>query len=243
MTRPFRRDSERGLTVLEVLLASTLLLMFLGALFGLVWSTATFRDRLERQVRTFEVGPPVLDIVAADLAHALTHSFKESDSFEAVEESVGGTDTTELDFATVVTSRSRVEIDNDYLTSAVCEVGYRMRRSERYDGLFALYRREDFGVDDEPFEGGKFYKLADRVVEFRIDFFEEDPGDPEGDEALGVMDWDAKEKKGLPYAARITLVIQPPVETDDRGDAIEDVQDITFIRYVAFAGRHDDAGQ
>jgi len=73
------RRGESGLTVLEVLLASTLLLMFMSALFGLVWSTATFRDTLERQVRTFEVGPPVLDIVAADLTHALTKSFKDSD--------------------------------------------------------------------------------------------------------------------------------------------------------------------
>jgi len=156
---------------------------------------------------------------------------------------VGGTDTTELDFATVVTSRSRVEIDGEFHSSAVCEVGYRMRRSERYDGLYALYRREDFGVDSEPFEGGKFYKLADRVVEFRIDFFEEDPGKPEGDEALGIMDWDAKEKKGLPYAARITLVIQPPVERDDRGDPVEEVSDIAFIRYVPFASRADDSAQ
>jgi len=121
----------------------------------------------------------------------------------------------------------------------ICEVGYRLRRSETADGLFALYRREDFGVDDKPLEGGKFYKLCDRVVEFRIDFFAEDPGDPDSDEADGVLEWDAEREKGLPWACRVTLSIMPPVELDDNGDPVADVEPLEFVRYVTFVERFD----
>ena len=224
---------------MEVLAASMIMLWFLTMVFGLIWSLSDYKDRTERLVRSLEVGPPVLEIIATDLRQTVQHGFKDGDTFKATEESIGGADTTEVDFVTAVMSRSRVEIDDRYQRAAVCEVGYRMRRSDRYDDLFALYRREDFGVDDKPFEDGKFYKLADRVVEFHLDFFEEDPGNPDSDEALGLPDWDAKEKKALPWGVRITLVMRPPVETNDQGDPIEDVEDVEFVRFVNLPARFD----
>ncbi len=235
--------SQRGLTVLEVLLASTMLLMFLSSLFGLVWSIAEFRDQIEQEVRPYDMAPPVLALVVQDLNNVLVEPYKDRDAFKGEGDTIGGEDTTKLDFVTAVSSRSAVEIDDEFVKSAICEIGYRVRRSEVYDDLFALYRREDFGVDEEPFEGGKYYKLADRIASFRIDFYEEDPGKPEGDEAKGLQDWDAKEQGGLPYGCRITLVVVPPYETDEDGNALEELQEITFVRYVAFPQRFDvDAG-
>ena len=216
--RPHR--SERGLTVLEVLIASAMLLGFLVSVFGLVWGLASRRDAMETQTAPYGIGPPVLDLVCEDLRHALLEPYEDNDAFKAEGDTMGGADTTKIDFVTSVMSRSKVRIDDEWVRAAICEVGYRMRRSETSDGLFALYRREDFGVDDKPLEGGKYYKLCDRVVEFRIDLFEDDPGTPDSDEAEGELDWDAEQENGLPFAARVTLVIMPPVEVDDRGDAI-----------------------
>ena len=220
-------------------MASAILLWFLGSVFGLVWSLADRRNALEFQTAPYGIGPPVLALVCEDLRHALVEPYEDFDAFKAEGDTMGGEDTTKLDFVTVVPSRSKVRVDNEWVRSAVCEVGYRMRRSETADGLFALYRREDFGVDDKPLEGGKYYKLCDRVAEFRIDFFEDDPGQPESDDADGELEWDAEDKKGLPYACRVTLVVMPPVEVDDRGNPVRDVAPLVFVRYVNFVQRFD----
>ncbi len=238
MRRRVQRRAD-GLTVLEVLLAATLLLIFLGSLFGLVWATADFRDRIERTSAPYAIGPPVLDLIAEDLRHALLEPYEDFDAFKAEGDTMGGADTTKVDFVTAVASRSKVEVDREWVRSAICEVGYRLRRSETADGLFALYRREDFGVDDKPLEGGKFYKLCDRVTQFRIDFFAEDPGSPDSDEAEGELDWDAETEKSLPWGCRVTLSIMPPVELNDRGDPIADVDPLEFVRYVTFVQRFD----
>ena len=239
MTRSRESRRDAGLTVLEVLVASALLLMFLTGLFGMVWATVDFRDRIERQSAPYGVGPPVLDLICEDLRHALIEPYEDLDAFKAEGDTAGGADTTTIDFVTVVMSRSKVEVDREWVRSALCEVGYRLRRSESAEGLFALYRREDFGVDDKPLEGGKYYKLCDRVVEFRIDFFGEDPGTPDSDAADGELEWDAETEKKLPWACRVTISIMPPVELDDRGDPIADVEPLEFVRYVNFIQRFD----
>lgn len=234
---------QRGFTVLEVMLASTLLAVFLAALFGLIWSTANFRNLVEEKTAPNSVGPVVLDRIVEDLENILVEPYKEFDALKAELDSVGGTDAAVLDFVTTTDSRSRVQIDREYVVSSICEVGYRVRRSETADGLFAIYRREDFGVDDEPLEGGKFYKLADRVVEFTIHWFDEDPGDPDAWEDAALEEWDAEKEKGLPWACKITLKLMPNVELDSNGEPVDDVEEITFIRYVAFKSRFDQVPQ
>ena len=238
MRRPAFRSSS-GLTVLEVVVASFVLLWFLTTIFTVIFVTGAMRDRIERASAPYGIGPPVLELVCDDLRFALLEPYDDKDAFHAEGDTMGGADTTKLDFVTVVASRSKVEVDDEWVRSAICEVGYRLRRSETADGLFALYRREDFGVDDKPLEGGKYYKLCDRVTEFRIDFFAEDPGSPDSDEAEGELDWDAKTEKKLPWGCRVVLGIMPPVEVDDRGDPVEDVEPLEFVRYMTFVQRFD----
>jgi hypothetical protein len=234
-----RRRLAAGLTVLEVLVASAILLTFLTAVFGLVFMMGELRNGVERAAAPYAIGPAVLDLVAEDLRHALLEPYEDVDAFKAEGDTMGGADTTKIDFVTAVSSRSKVEVDDEWVRAAICEVGYRLRRSETADGLFALYRREDFGVDENPLEGGKYYKLCDRVVVFRIDLFAEDPGTPDSDEAEGELEWDAETEERLPWGARITLSVMPPVEVDDRGDPIEDVEPLEFVRFVNFIQRFD----
>ncbi len=229
------------MTLLEVMAATAILGMFLMSVYALVWSTLKTRDDIEEAALPYTAGPVVLQRVLDDLRGAIVEPFKDYDAFRATTESTGD-DSAVIDFVTTVDSRVRVEQDEEWLKSAVCEVGYRIRRSETAEGLFALYRREDFGVDDEPLEGGKFYKVVDRVKTFRIDWFEEDTkGEPAGDEAEGVPEWDAKKEKRLPWACRVTLVLVGDELADDEGDVVEDAKEYTFLAYVAFASRFDKA--
>jgi prepilin-type N-terminal cleavage/methylation domain-containing protein len=232
----------RGLTLLEVLVASALLGVFFVSVYGLVSGTLATRAAIEETATPYAVGPVVLDRVVEDLRGALVEPYKDLDVFMAGVDSVNSATVTQVDFVTTVRSRSRVKVKDDWVSAALNEVGYRCRRSETESSLLALYRREDLGVDEEPLAGGKYCKLADRVKEFKVDWFAEDPGDPGSDEAKGEDEWDAKTEKKLPFGCRITIVIVGEAQGDDR-EALAQAPQYTFSTYLVFPSRFDKGEQ
>ncbi len=238
------RRRQSGLTLLEVLVATAILAVLFASVYGIVQGTLELRQAIEEKSTPYAVGPVVMDRVVEDLRGAVVEPYKDLDVFHAENESGFGSETsTKIDFVTVVPSRSRVKVQREFVKARINEVGFRMRRSETAQGLGALYRREDLGVDEEPLEGGKYYKLCDRVKTFRIDWFAEDPGDPTTDEGKGEEEWDAKKEKKLPFACRITLTLVGDTAVDDQGRPLEDAPEYTFSTFVVFAGRHDKADQ
>jgi type II secretory pathway component PulJ len=232
-----------GLTLLEVLVATALLTVFFAEVYSLVSSYVKTRNMIEERATPYAVGPVVLDRIVEDLRAAIVEPYKDGDAFHAEVETINGEAATKLDFVAAVPSRARVKVGREMVKAALNEVGYRMRRSETASGLGALYRREDLGVDEEPLQGGAYYKLADRVKEFRIDWFAEDAGDPETDDAKGEEEWDAKKEKKLPFACRITLKLLGDTAVDEQGRPLEDAPEYVFITYHVFASRADKADQ
>lgn len=234
-----RRDA--GLTLIEVIAATAILAIFFASVYAMVFSTLQKRQDIDELATPYAVGPAVMDRISEDLRAALVEPYKETDVFKAQTETVNGETCTRLDFVTSVPSRARVKTEsNVYVKARLNEVGYRVRRSETADRLLALYRREDLGVDDEPQEGGFYYKLADRVKTFKIDWFADGDGDPtNGDDGKGEDEWDAKKEKRLPWGCRVTLVIVGDVALDDDGRPIEEGAERTFTTYVVFPTRHD----
>lgn len=219
--------------------ATALLAIFMVSVFAIVWSTINTRDAIEQAALPFSTGPVVMQRIVDDLQCADLADVKDADGFEATADSLGGEDVTQIDFVAAVPSRDRVKVGDEWVRAAVNEVGYRLRRSEVADGLLALYRREDYGVDSDPKEGGKYYKLADRVKRFAIDFYDEDPGEPTGDGAEGETDWDAKEERKLPWGCRVTLVLVGEGSVDDRGEEVQSRKDYVFQTFVPFRTRFD----
>ena len=233
------RRRDRGLTLLEILVATALLAVLFAEVYGIVSGAVTLRNDIEEGATPFAVGPAVMDLVVEDLRGATIEPYKDLDAFHAEPETHNGETCTKLDFVTCIPSRKRVRIQDEEVKARLNEVGYRMRRSETTQGLYALYRREDLGVDDDPLNGGKYYKLADNVKVFRVDWFAEDPGDPSTDDAKGEEEWDAKKEKKLPYACRITLTLVGDTAVDDQGRPLEDAAEYKFVTLIVFASRHD----
>jgi prepilin-type N-terminal cleavage/methylation domain-containing protein len=234
-----RRQS--GLTLLEVLVASALLAVFFASVYGLVSGTLEIRNAIEESATPFAVGPVVMERVVEDLRGVLIEPYKDVDALHSENESVGGETCTKVDFVTTVPSRRRVKVQDEWVKARLNECGYRCTRSKIRSDAVALYRREDLGVDETPLEGGDFYKLADLVKTFRIDWYAEDPGDPQNSEdQKGEDAWDAKKEKKLPWGCKVTLVLYGTVETDDAGRPLTDAQEYTFVEYVLFPTLHDD---
>ncbi|MCG3135078.1 MAG: hypothetical protein HMLKMBBP_02581 [Planctomycetes bacterium] len=232
MRRPRR---AAGLTLLEVLAASALLALFFVGVFTVVFDAIRLRDDIESSAAPYAVGPAVMKRILDDFSYAQIDAIKDGDAFRASSESVGADDSARVDFVTAVPSRSRVEIRDEWVRAQLNETGYRLRRSESGTGSYALYRREDFGVDDDPLEGGLYYKVCDRVKGFTMDFFKDDPGDPNTEDARGETDWDAKKEGKLPFGARITLVLEGPPSDDED----EPARDVVFEAFMTFRSRND----
>src|SRR5262249_8666120 len=117
----------------------------------------------------------------------------------------------EIWFVTTVDSYMRYH----GIRSDLTEVGYYVKK-DRDTGLSALYRREDFSVDSRPNEGGLGIKLTDRLLSFRVLYYERPKSDADStafDEVVvrgsdyEMDEWDADDKKRLPYAIRIEMVL------------------------------------
>ena len=232
-----------GLTLLEVLVATALLGVFFVSVYSMVAATVKIRNQIQDEATPYAVGPVVIDRIVEDLRAATVEPYKDGDAFHAEVETINGEAATKVDFVTCSPSRARVKVGRELVKAHLNEVGYRLRRSETASGLGALYRREDLGVDEEPLAGGAYYKLADRVKEFRIDWFAEDAGDPTTEDAKGEEEWDAKKEKKLPFACRITLKLLGESAVDDQGRPLEDAPEYVFVTYHAFASRADKADQ
>jgi len=238
-----RARRARGFTLLEILVATALLAVFFAEVYSLVAGTISIRDAIEDGATPYAVGPAVMDLIIEDLRGAEIEPYKDLNAFHAEPENMNGDTCTKLDFVTTVPSRRRVKIQDQEVKARLNEVGYRLRRSETSQGLYALYRREDLGVDEEPLLGGKFYKVADGVKVFRIDWFADDPGDPATDDAKGEEEWDAKKEKKLPWGCRVTLTLMGETKVDDQGRPLENAPEYTFVTFIAFQSRHDKADQ
>ena len=122
--------------------------------------------------------------------------------------------------------------DNErFLRTSINEVGYRLRPNPQYDEFLEIYRREDAAVDDEPFEGGEFTFLHDRVKNFDIQVFAEDGIDAEPIEAWGQFE---DENIGVPARLEITLVLElnRRIEREALRKAPTYLTEITYKRVI-----------
>lgn len=224
------RPAARGFTLVEVLVGALVLGIFITFVYGAVVSAFRVRSVVQSTTSALADGTVAVEIVARDLESAFWRPMEESNAFKAEDDG----DRTILNFLTTTDSRRQEEFDRRLLRSDVTETGYRLRQG---DGGFVLFRREQFGVDDRPLEGGDWFKVVDGVREFRIEWFEKDPAEEGGDEDADAQKaWDAKEKKKLPRAGRITLVLEGKSSDPERP---EEIVEYGFTRWVVLPGADD----
>jgi len=221
----------------EVLVGALFLGIFISFVYGAVVSAFNVRNVVQSTTSAMAGGTVAIELVARDLENALIAPIEGFDAFKAEDE---GGDRTRIDFVTTVDSRGQEEVERKMVRSDVTETGYRLRQGE--GGAFVLYRREQFGVDDKPLEGGDYHKVIDGVRRFSMEFHAEDPsardasGAPPTTEEEGVKTWDAKEEKRLPRSVRITLVIEGRSTNPSRA---EEMVEFRCTRSMVLPGSDD----
>jgi prepilin-type N-terminal cleavage/methylation domain-containing protein len=195
-----------GFTLIEVLLVLLIMSGILVTISQILTAARTSRDTIHNIRETQLAGPAILDLIENDVRALYAFNTDAPRVLRVRDGVVGGLDADRLDLITttdsLVLTRDKA---NRFMRADVNEVGYCVRQNPDNNDFLELFRREAFGVDDAPFEGGYYTFLHDRIVSFDIRVFEEDGIDAEELESWGT---DHDEFSGLPARIEIELALE-----------------------------------
>lgn len=200
------RTRRAGFTLVEVLITLLIMSGIMVALTEILTAARTARDTVHNVLETQTAGPAILDLVERDLRGILTYDTTRMQQLRIKNRVVMGYDADSIDFVTNSDSMVLHQLDDRFVRADMNEVGYHLRPSPQNEQFLEIYRRESFGVDDEPFEGGAFQYLHDRVKAFDIQVYRKDGPDEEP-----VDHWNTEEGSediGLPARIEITLTLE-----------------------------------
>ena len=235
LTRPSARPSTRnrsraGFSLIEVMVALLIVGFMMLSVTQILTVTRNSRDVIHNIQEKQLAGPAILSLLESDLRALTVYNRDEREALRIRDLVESGLDADTIDF--VATTNSLLpflpQARGDFQKADINEVGYRLRPNPDNDDFLELYRREDFGVDDEPFEGGRFALLHDRVKGLNIEVFDVDGPDAEPLEGWGSSN---DENVGLPPWIRIDLTLELAPRLV-REQLIIDRREVTYSRTI-----------
>lgn len=230
MSRP-----RAGFTLLEVTVTIAILAMMLSFVYQMLSNTVNFSGDMAEEVEGPKIETAILDELIRDLRFVYFRpgQLKGNAGFWGREKIINGVRADRLDFLTCRRSR-RAELpgaDQAQVNAPLIEVGYACRPSEVYDRHLELWRREDYFVDDDPTNGGKYDLVYDRLRSFELTYYL--PTDQRDDTDKGLQEWNTTVQNKLPYAIvlRMTYDVKPP-QPAERGRAPRDTPAASVRRII-----------
>lgn len=234
--RRARHAVRAGFTLVEVLLVVMIMSMMFVSISQLMQAARRTRDTIHNFQEMQLAGPAVLEMITRDLRGIFTTARPRATWLEVYDRTVNGQDADRIDFVTTTDSlvMHKVGLDRS-IRADINEVGYVIRPNPENDEFLEIYRREDFGVDDEPLRGGEYTFLSDQVKDLNIEVFTEDGPDAEPLEEWGPRSGDP-ELVGLPAWIRISLTVElkPRIDRESMDFSGKDKRMITYVRVIRF---------
>jgi len=201
------RSRAAGFTLIEVMLTLLIMAGIMLTITQILSAARTTRDTIHNIQEQELAGPAILAQIESDLRALTIYDRDPRNALRVQNRVLSGFEADSLDFVCTTDSLLpyRPRAGQPALRADVNEVGYRLRANPDSDDFLEIYRREDFGVDDEPFEGGNYALLHDRVKGFEVRVFPEDGVEAEPEESWGGV---SDESTGLPARIEIELTIE-----------------------------------
>jgi general secretion pathway protein J len=198
---------KRGFTLLEIILAVSVLALVGTMIYGGFSQTALNKARVEEDVDHSRIVHMALERMARELTMAFvsTHVNPSLD-LRVVETAFIGRDNGKddrIDF----TSFSHRRLYRDARESDQNEISYFVTEHPDEPGMEVLARREQNRIDDDPRRGGKSQILVENVEEFNLEYF--DPLLTDWVQTWDTIDVLAQPNR-LPTQVRIRLTVQDP---------------------------------
>ena len=212
-----RRDS-RGFTLIEVLIAISILAMMIVTVYAAFYGTVKIIRLGSVSHDTLQYGRLALETIRRDLMCAFP-PLDGKKVFRGINNPEGYHDHDYLDF--VAASNMMADPGEDRKESDICEVGYFI--SEDYPEKGLLVRRVDLTPDRKPFSGGKVEIVAENVVGLNFQYHNGtewvDSWDPDPDEE----DEDAVKADGFPAMVLIEIMVR------DKNDLIHTISTTVML--------------
>ncbi len=193
-----RTHSIVGFTLIEVLIAMTILSIILTMVYTILLSTISAREFVQSQTSLDRIADKILNLLIRDIQGIYIYQL-DGVCFLGKSQTQGD----RLDF---ITSADNL-LGSEDVKSDICEVGYYLKPNPDEHGTYKLIRREDFFVDDKPLEGGIHIKIYDRVVALQFRYF-----DFKGNQK---QTWNNVDDKFLPKSILVTLALRSAPRNSD----------------------------
>jgi prepilin-type N-terminal cleavage/methylation domain-containing protein len=215
-----RGRGQAGFTLIELSVAIFLLSLTVSFVYQILWNAIRTRDIITEDLEGPKVENAVFDQIAKDLRFLYFEQGRlpADAGFWGRSKQMNGRDVDRIDFLTTRTSRvAELEEATDQPgDSPLTEVGYALRQSETNTRWFELWRREDYFVDDDPTDGGKYSRVYDKIWKFNLRYF---PTPEENQVESGLEEWNTTDKKKVPYAIILDMQYDVREPVGDRPQA------------------------
>ncbi len=215
MTAPRpRRRAQRGLTLLEVMVASAILIMVSTMIWASFDQTSKLRARIGYRQENDYLMRTALGRITRDLrgAYLSLHVNQTQTLLAATTQFMGrggGSGGSQLDMATFTHRRLR----RGSHEGDACEVGYRLADRRGGGSGMDLLRREQARIDTDPQHGGVLDVLVPNVRRFELKYF-----DSTTEQWTDI--WDTTQATGqpgrLPARVRVLLSVEEGERREER---------------------------
>lgn len=196
-----------GFTLIEVLLTLVIMTGIMITVTTILNVARQSRDTIHNIQEQQLAGPAILQRMEQDLRGLFLYDRDPRHALLVQNRMLSGFEADTLNFVTSTDGLIpwRAQSHEAFRRADVNEVGYVLRASPVSDEFLELYRREDYGVDDKPFDGGQYSLLHDRVKGLTMRLYRED-----GPEAEEIESWgsDTDEFVGVPARLEIELTLE-----------------------------------
>ncbi len=203
------QTTDRGFTLIEVLIAVFIGSIVLTILYASFFQIMKAKERVEQELELYHESRVVMSKMTKDIATAFergnVNSESKNSSFQYFDGSQNG------NFSTLTfTSLSRTPTPNAR-ESDQTEISYFVQPVPNSD-LYALMRRDNPKMGTET--GGIQYALSERIVGFTLTYIGSSDLDLGTDDI--TVEWDSNNTLSLPDAVNINLIMRSP-----RGEDLE----------------------
>ena len=231
-----RRTGQRsGFTLVEVMVTLLIVGIIMVSVAEILRGARYTRDSIHNIQEKELAGPLILQTIENDLRSLIIYDRDPRFSIRISNRISAGFDADSIDFVSSSDSLLpyRENSGQAFRRADVNEVGYCLRPNPDSDDFLEIYRREDFGVDTDPFEGGRYALLHDRVKGFDVRIYDED-----GLEAEPVESWGSSfdEFTGLPSRIEfeLTLELAPRLVREQLLIESRERRTVTYTRVFRF---------